>query len=124
MARAAKNIIVDPAGNNLITGNYSEDGLEGMVEADLLDNNNQLVRAEGPLREILSLNPEDGVKGALLNYGVGLAQSDYFAQSIQNGKTILVTRVPEEQVEAMASILNKHEAYEIFSNTEYNDGIG
>ncbi len=119
-----KYIIVDPAGNNLITGNYSEDGLEGIAEADLLDNNNQYVRAAGPLREILALNPEDGVKGALLNYGVGPAQSNYFAQSIQNGKTILVTRAPKEQVDAMTSILNKHEAYEIFSNTEYNDGVG
>jgi hypothetical protein len=120
--------ILDPEGNNIATDNMGVTSLDGAdlnPEAELIETNQgESILAAGPISGILSINPEDGVSGALINYGFDAEESHHFAQSIRKGKTLLVTRAGEEQIKEMTGILSNHGAQEITGYIETNDGIG
>jgi hypothetical protein len=119
--------ILDPQGHNIAKANImsgtSLDGADLNPEGVIETNKGESILAAGPLSGLLAMDPEDGVGGALINYGANYEESRHFAESISQGKTLLVTRTSEEKMVEVTNILSNHGAQEITSYIETGDGI-
>ncbi|MDD4802436.1 MAG: hypothetical protein PHF24_05780, partial [Syntrophomonas sp.] len=120
--------ILDPQGQNIAGTNdlaISLNGVDLYPEAELMEvKPGEKVLVAGPLGGVLATNPEDGIRGALINYGIDYEESRRYSQSVRSGKTLLVARAEEDQIMVMTNILSNNGAQEIKSYFDYNNGIG
>lgn len=80
------------------------------------------VLAAGPMLGLLTGVATTGgvgaVVGALVGGGVLVAESGFYAEAVRNGNVLVGVQTPEEQVERVVVIMNRHNSLDIAKRTE------
>lgn len=66
--------------------------------------------AAGPLGGILQKKPETGISRALIDYGLSDERSDFYANQVKNGKTLVVIKTNNDKINELANVLQSYGA--------------